>query len=188
MVWNGLENLKELRFFVENNLFEDISLFIVKDDGTINKEDELQPGYCSMPMTKIYKGFPQIPGLYASDDQVVVKSRPYNYYEFDINKPFYDKKEMKESKMDKYKKLLKFNDPINGLPFYYKMKTIMEDPKSYENGEVPADLNFPQEPPMLPDPPPEPKPKTPKLKVRKPKAKPEPNPKFEIQEVDVPEM
>jgi hypothetical protein len=188
MVWNGLENLKELRFFVENNLFEDISLFIVKDDGTINKEDELQPGYCSMPVTKIYKGFPQIPGLYASDDQVVVKSEPYNYYKFDINKPFYDKKEMKESKIDKYKKLLKTNDPINGLPFYYKMKTIMEDPKSYENGEVPSELNFPKEPPMLPDPPPEPKPKTPKPKAPKPKANPEPNPKFEIQEVDVPEM
>lgn len=187
MVHNSLENLEELRHLVKAiHPFEDISLFIVKDGG--EKEDELQPGYCSMPLTKIYKGFPQIPGLYASDDQVVVKSEPYSYYKFDINKPFYDKKEMKESKMDKYKKLLKFNDPINALPFYYKMKTIMEDPKSYENGEVPAELNFPQKPPMLPDPPPEPKPKTPKPKVSKPKAKPEPNPKFEIQEVDVPEM
>jgi hypothetical protein len=190
MVQNGLENLEELRHFVKTiHQFEDISLFIVKDDGKINKEDELQPGYCSMPLTKIYKGFPQIPGLYASDDQVVVKSEPYNYYKFDINKPFYDKKEMKESKMDKYKKLLKFNDPINALPFYYKVKSIMEDPKSYENGEVPAELNFPQEPPMLPDPPPEPKPKTPKLKVSKPKAKPEPYPKFEIEQVvDVPSL
>jgi hypothetical protein len=125
---------------------------------------------------KIYKDLPQIPGLYEKNDEVVFYPAPI--YKYDVYKRYF--KNPKASKLDKYKQMLKNNDPISVMPLYEKVKRIVEDPDSYTSKKVPAKLKYPQKPPFEYP--------VSKPKVRKPKAKPEPYPKFEIQEVDVPEM